>query len=199
MDGRREALAAVPVDWATQWAPYSTDTYEEALALLRPGQLILDIGAGDLRFARRAVARGCRVIAVEQQATVVERGRRGGPLPPGLTVVVADARQWPFPAALGAAVLLMRHCADYALYVAKLRAVGCPTLITNARWRLGVEAVPLGTAGAYSEAEIGWYACVACGRTGFTAGDPSELTAAVERRVRNVEGCPACSPAQAAR
>lgn len=181
-----------PTEWSKRWAPYSEDVYRDALAALKPGQLVLDIGAGDLRFARMAAAAGCRVIAVEIQQEIVERGLTNGPLPGGLTVVTADAREWTFPPGLDAAVLLMRYCDSYAHYVEKLRAVGCPVLITNARWRMGVEVVPLTRAAVYGKAPIGWYACVCCGATGFIPGAPALITPEVEQRMTNVEGCPAC-------
>ncbi len=181
-----------PADWSSWWAPYTDDIYREALAALRPGQTILDIGAGDLRFARRAAALGCRVIVVEMQMSVVQSGIGRGPLPDGLSVIVADARDWPFPSGLDAAVLLMQYCTDYALYVRKLRAVGCPLLLTNARWRFGVEAIPLAPAAPYRADRIGWFACVPCGHTGFTPGDPVLITEEVAEHVANVEGCPAC-------
>lgn len=188
--GRREP--ATGPGWSRRWAPYSEGTYADALAALRPGQSVLDIGAGDLRFARQAAAHGCRVIAVEIQAELIQRGMAAGPLPDGLTVIIADARTWRFPAELDAAVLLMRHCEDYAHYVRKLRAVGCPLLVTNARWGLGVEVVPLAPGALYHSDHLGWYACVRCGVTGFKPGDPARLTPEVERHITNVEGCPAC-------
>jgi SAM-dependent methyltransferase len=182
-----------PLDWEALWVPYDEPTYHAALAYLNPGMTILDIGAGDLRFARRAVAKGCRVIAVERQADAVQRGLLAGALPDGLHVIQADAREWAFPAGLDAAVLLMRHCASYRLYVRKLRDAGCLALITNARWRLGVEKVPLVRAASYEQAQMGWYACVSCGQVGFIPGDPAELTQAVEQDCLNVEGCPHCA------
>jgi hypothetical protein len=182
-----------PAEWSAMWAPYDGATYRDALAYLEPGWTVLDIGAGDLRFARQAAALGCRVIAIERQPDVLARGLRDQPQPSGLSTICADARRWPFPESVDAAVLLMRYCVDYALYVKKLRAVGCPILITNARWRLGVERVPLAVAPPYRPRRVGWYACVRCGATGFTPGDPERLTLSVESVVHNVEGCPACS------
>lgn len=184
---------AYPPDcWQDVWAPYDESTYRTALAFLKPGQTVLDIGAGDLRFARRAAQLGCTVYAVERQREVVERGMAEGPLPSGLAVVVADARVWPFPLRLDAAVLLMRHCRDYALYVRKLRAAGCQLLITNARWGMGVEGVPLHRAAPYRPDRPGWYGCVVCGRTGFVAGPPERLTEEMVASWVNVEGCPGC-------
>lgn len=180
-------------DWSARWAPYSDDTYRDALAALHPGQTVLDIGAGDLRFARMACALGCRIVAVERRVEIVRRGLASAPLPEGLAVVIADLRVWPFPPAVDAAVLLMQYCADYALIVRKLREAGCPTLVTNARWRLGVEVVPLAEAAPFTPGVVGWFACVRCGHTGFAPLPPASLTPEVAERITNVEGCPACT------
>ena len=182
-------------DWGALWAPYDEATYRAALAYIQPGWVVLDIGAGDLRFARRVAAMGCRVYAVERQPDVGWQGLKRGLPPARLSIVIADARQWPFPSGLDAAVLLMRHCADYALYVRRLREAGCPRLITNARWRMGVEEIPLAPARPFREGRIGWYACVRCGQVGFIPGDPDDLTPEVINSYNNVEGCPACMPA----
>jgi SAM-dependent methyltransferase len=183
-----------PAEWSARWAPYDAGTYRDALAYLEPGWTVLDIGAGDLRFARQAAALGCRVIAIERQPDVLARGLRDQLEPDGISIICVDARRWPFPEGLDAAVLLMRHCVDYMLYVEKLRAVGCPALITNARWGLGVERVPLAVAPPYQPQQMGWYACVRCGNTGFTPGDPDDLTPSIANVIHNVEGCPMCRP-----
>jgi hypothetical protein len=60
-----------------------------------------------------------------------------------LVVIHGDARYVAFPNGITTAVLLMRHCTHFDLYVKKLQAVGCRTLITNARWRSGVEVIDL--------------------------------------------------------
>lgn len=59
---------ALPSDWEALWAPYDEATYLAALGFLRPSDVVLDIGAGDLRFARRAARLVRTVIAVEQNA-----------------------------------------------------------------------------------------------------------------------------------
>ncbi|MGF1503599.1 MAG: SAM-dependent methyltransferase [Anaerolineae bacterium] len=169
------------------WAPYQATTYRAALAMLQAGWHVLDIGAGDLRFARQAAALGCRVTAVE-----IQPGQAVGP-PQGVTVIAADAREWPYPPGIDAAVLLMRHCAFYPLVVRKLRQGGCPRLITNARWGLHVECVPLGPGEPFGAVSIGWWACVRCGEAGFQPGDPDALTASDMEHESTVEGCPACS------
>jgi hypothetical protein len=183
-------------DWAALWAPYDEDTYQQALIHLRPGDHVLDIGAGDLRFARRAAAHGCTVIAVEMRADVLARGLADGGIPPQIKAVHADARAWPFPPGIDAAVLLMRHCVDWALYVEKLRGAGCPLLITNARFGLGVEAVPLGQGEPWSAARVGWSACVRCGAVMFIAGDAAAAPPDVGEHVTHVEGCPRCGAGQ---
>jgi hypothetical protein len=146
--------------------------------------VVLDIGAGDLRFARMMAEKGCQVIAVEIQAQLIGQSQ---PLPANLQVVIADARTWSFPPAVDVGVLLMRHCRDFGLYVRKLRASGCQMLVTNARWRMAVEAVPLQPASRYSPDRAGWSACVCCGAVMFIPGDTDGF------EYVNVEGCPQCS------
>lgn len=173
--------------WEARWAPYDDDTYRRALAFVPPGAVVLDIGAGDLRFARQLAGRARLVYAVERRPELLSGGA-----PANVRVVCADARDWPFPPALDAAVLLMRHCAHFALYRRKLEAVGCRLLITNARWRMGVERIDLGApARPYVDAPPGWYAC-RCGATGFRVAPVEALTAAVLTEVCEVESCPEC-------
>ena len=176
------------------WAPYDEGTYQAALGYLEPGSFVLDIGAGDLRLAARAVAKGCRVLAVEIQPAVIRRAQPDVLNLDRLQVVAADARGFPFPPGLDAALLLMRYCEDFALYVRKLRACGCPKLITNARWRVGVECIPLGLGEAFRSDRMGWYACVRCGKTAFIPGPCERLKPGIEFDHVDVEGCPNCTP-----
>ena len=89
-------------------------------------------------------------------------------------------------------VLLMRHCRHFALYFNKLRTVGCRRLLTNARWRMGVEEIDLrGDRLPFAAVEIGWYACQ-CGHVGFVPGPPERLTPELEASVYEVRDCPAC-------
>jgi SAM-dependent methyltransferase len=178
-------------DWEAMWAAYGEDTYAQALSFVPPGAVVLDIGAGDLRLARRLATRAGRVYAVERRPELLSGG-----VPDNVRVICADARRWPFPPGLDAAVLLMRHCAHFALYCRKLEAVGCRRLITNARWGMGVECIDLTQPPrAYDDATLGWYAC-RCGATGFRAGPPEALTAAAEAEVQEVQGCPGCKDGQ---
>jgi hypothetical protein len=88
--------------------------------------------------------------------------------------------------------LLMRHCTHYPLYVHKLRQVGCRRLITNARWRMGVELTLLDTPrSAYSDSDLGWYACE-CGTVGFKPGPIDKITPQFDEIVHEVLNCPNC-------
>ena len=179
------------IDWEGTWAAYDEDTYAAALALVPPGAVVLDIGAGDLRFARRLAGRARLVYAVERRPELLVGGAPGN-----VRLVCADARDWPFPPGLDAAVLLMRHCAHFALYRRKLVAAGGRWLITNARWGMGVEGIDLARpVRAYDDLALGWYAC-RCGATGFRAGPPEALVAAALVGVQEVEGCPGCKDGQ---
>ncbi len=182
-----------PLDpWEALWAPYDEATYEAVLAAIAPDDIVLEIGAGDLRLARRLAEKARRVIAWEIQPELIARGLAAGPLPTNLTAVVTDARRDPVPDGVTVAVLLMRHCTHYAAYVARLRAAHCRRLITNARWRSGIETIALAPAAAFASALPGWYACRRCGAVGFTGDDPALVDEAALARVNDVEGCPSC-------
>ena len=179
--------------WELLWAPYDESTYREVLKEIEPGESVLEIGAGDLRLARR-LARVCRqVVAVEIQTGLVERAIAQGEInPKNLHVICGDALTVPLPPGLTAAVLLMRHCRRFRLYADRLKAVGCRRLITNARWRMGVETIDLQAARLlYAELELGWYACW-CGTAGFKSGPEEKLTEAVSMTVQEVIACPKC-------
>ena len=97
-----------------------------------------------------------------------------------------------FPDDVTVAVLLMRHCTHFQLYVEKLKVIGCSRLITNARWGMGVECVDLmGERVPFTAVSIGWYACW-CGATGFLPGPHEKLDASVESTVLEVRSCPKC-------
>lgn len=174
--------------WERLWAPYDEATYERALAFVRPGSVVLDIGAGDLRLTRRLAQIADLVYALENQPALLDQPD----LPSNLVVVCADAVAYPFPTGIDTAVLLMRHCRHFGLYVDKLTDVGCRRLITNARWRLGVEVIDLTEpAREFNQIAIGWYAC-RCGSTGFVPGPVEWLTPDVERTINEVSSCPGC-------
>ena len=176
--------------WEARWAPYGDDDYAAVLAALRTDDVVLDIGAGDLRLARRMARVSRRVIAWEMQADLLARAQQ--PFPPNLLAQRADARVTPIPEGVTVAVLLMRHCQHYALYVSRLRAAGCVRLITNARWGMGVEIIPLTPGLPWDEAGPGWYACRRCGAVGFIETAAETLDDRAIAVVQDVEGCPAC-------
>jgi hypothetical protein len=173
--------------WEARWAPYDEKTYQAALGYVQPDDVVLDIGAGDLRLARRMALSAKQVVAIEMQPELLDVGA----LPDNLTVICADARSLPWPDSITLGVLLMRHCTHIGLYVARLRAAGCKRLVTNARWGMDIELMDLGLRDAWDTVELGWYACT-CGQTGFVAGPPEQLTKARMERVNEVETCPAC-------
>jgi hypothetical protein len=174
--------------WEALWAPYDEETYARALTYVPSGATVLDIGAGDLRFAVRAARFARFVYAIEQKPALLA----GEPRLSNLIAVCGDARILPFPA-VDTAVLLMRHCCHFGLYRRKLEKVSCVRLITNARWRMGVECIDLTVAPIpYDDLAIGWYACH-CGATGFRPGATSRLTECVAETVVEVDRCPECA------
>jgi hypothetical protein len=177
------------IDWEHHWAPYDDPTYQGALAFVRPDDIVLDIGAGDLRFARQMARRARHVYALERNADLlVERAAA----PSNLTIIYGDARFQPFPPDVTLGALLMRHCRHFALYYDKLAAVGCRRLITNARWRTGVELIHLDQPlRSFSSIKLGWYAC-RCGAAGFVPGPPDELSPAILNNISQVSTCPTC-------
>lgn len=179
------------VDWESLWAPYDEPTYQAVLAEIQPNDFVLEIGAGDLRLARRLAAKARRVEAVEIQTGVLAAGTRE-PIPSNLIVHQADALTMPFPGGLISAVLLMRHCTHYSEYVARLRNVGCQRLITNARWHFGVEVIQLYTPRIpFDWLELGWYGCE-CGAAGFKSGPIEKYGQKIDTIVIEVCNCPNC-------
>ncbi len=180
-------LAHDESEWEAMWSAYDEETYARALEFVPPGAAVLDIGAGDLRLARRMAARARVVYAIERDPALLD-----GPRPPNLIAVCGDARALPFPDGIDTAVLLMRHCRHFALYRRKLEAAGCKRLITNARWRMGVECIDLTRQPRpYDELPLGWYAC-RCGAAGFRPGPTEQLTAELADIIIEVDRCPEC-------
>lgn len=185
----------LPADaWETMHAPYDQPTYQAVLDLLEPADVVLDIGAGDLRLARQMAGIVRKVYAVEVNARVLDQASASSdPLPVSLIPILADARSFDFPQDVTVGVLLMRHCTHFRLYFDKLRTAGAGRLVTNARWRMGVEAVDLRAERiAFGEVEMGWYACQ-CGATGFKAGPAERWSAEMDRVVHEVADCPQCT------
>lgn len=181
--------------WEELWAPYDERSYLAVLSLLTPQDIVVEIGAGDLRLARRIAEITRRVYAIEIQPAVLEKAGPTAKLPQNLEVIQGDARMIPFPPDITAAVLLMRHCSHFDLYVQKLLAAGCSRLITNARWGNGVEVIDLyPPRRSFDEIDIGWYACL-CGKTGFKTGPPELLRPETIFNTAEVQDCPSCKAA----
>ena len=178
------------MDWEAAFAPYDAETYQFVIDRIGPQDVVFDIGAGDLRLARRLAVIAKRVYAVERNAGVLFQSDRCA-RPANLMIVCADALTWPCPPDVTIGVLLMRHCAHVADYIARLKANGCARLITNARWKMGVEVIDLRSGVSYDPKRMGWYACE-CGAVGFTPGDVSAITAPLLDKVIEVVSCPRC-------
>ena len=177
-------------DWEGWWSAYDEATYQSVLGGIHADDEVLEIGAGDLRLSLRLAERARRVVVVEVNPLVLGKAlaRIGYDLPRSLHVVCANALDYPCPASISVAVLLMRHCRHFATYAARLEAGGCRRLITNARWGMGVEVADLGPGRAWDTFAGGWYACL-CGAVGYKRGDD---VAEESGEPVTVETCPAC-------
>jgi len=178
--------------WEAWYAPYDRQTYAFVLERLRPDDVVLDIGAGDFRLALAAARKVRKVYAVEVHPVLVASFLRriGAALPPNLLVICANALDFPFPSDVTAGVLLVRHTERFAVFFERLRALGARTLFTNARWRMGVEAIDLQAPRVSIDmAPPGWYAC-ACGAVGFK--EPDSWDVSLTEQVHEVADCPRC-------
>jgi SAM-dependent methyltransferase len=177
------------LDWEGWFSPYDDDTYAVVLGKIQDQDIVLDIGAGDLRLALQMAARSRWVYAVEVNPLLIGTALQeiGLDLPRNLHVICANALDVPVPSDVTVAVLLMRHCQHFAAYVECLQAAGCQRLITNVRWKSGVEVIDLTRAPLpFAELKEGWYAC-RCGAIGYVGrGERSEAPAT------EVAGCPSC-------
>lgn len=182
-----------PLDWEYQWAPYDLPTYQLVLKQISPHDVILDIGAGDLRLTRQMTEIAHKVYALEINRAILDKGLASfSPLPANLIPICSDAQTFNFPHDLTCGVLLMRHCTHFQQYAQQLREVGCERLITNARWGMNVEVIDLQASRTpYANIAIGWYACW-CGTVGFKAGSPEHLTPENEVIIHEVVNCPNC-------
>jgi SAM-dependent methyltransferase len=179
--------------WEYQWAPYDPPTYQAVLEQLLPDDIVLDIGAGDLRLARQMAETVRKVYSVEINPTILDQGvEQGEPLPGNLIPICSDAQIMDFPSEVTVGVLLMRHCTHITLYANKLKDVGCHRLITNARWRMNVETIDLlASRTKFEKVKIGWYACW-CGAVGFKNGPAELLTPRTDAIIHEVIDCPDC-------
>ncbi len=179
--------------WEATYAPYDQPTYQAVLQLLKPEDIVLDIGAGDLQFSRQMALIVNKVYAVEINNLVLQQGLAScDPLPDNLIPICADARAFAFPSDITVGVLLMRHCTHFRLYSEKLRVPGARRLITNARWHMSVEAVDLQAERiSFLDIGMGWYACL-CGTIGFKAGPAEQWSNEIDRVIHEVVDCVQC-------
>lgn len=179
--------------WEAIYAPYDQPTYQAVLERLKPEDIVLDIGAGDLRLSQQITLRAKKVYAIEINPWVLKEGLTSrGPFPDHLIPIHADAQWFDFPTDVTIGVLLMRHCTHFRLYSEKLRMAGAKRLITNARWHMSVEEVDLQTERTFfREADMGWYAC-SCGATGFKVGPPECWSDEMDKVIHEVADCPQC-------
>jgi len=181
-------------DWEGWFSPYDDGTYDQVLQNIGENDVILDIGAGDLRLALRMAERAKKVYAVEVNPKVIGPALEaiGWDLPRNLIVICANALDITFPSDVTVAVLLMRHCQHFRDYVSKLRSIGCRRLITNARWKAWVEVIDLTRPGIpFDRVRGGWYACC-CGAVGYVPYDSDSSEEPF--LIHEVEGCPHCKP-----
>lgn len=178
------------IDWEALWAPYAVEDYQSVIDQIEPWDVVLDIGAGDLRLAVQLARIARKVYAIERNPQIIAQADQSG-WPGNLKVICADALAYPFPNDVTVGVLLMRHCTHLSEYAARLLKVGCRRLITNARWGMAVEAIDLRSGVSYDPDRVGWYAC-ACGAIGFTPGDPQLIDQQVLDSVLEVIDCPKC-------
>lgn len=178
-------------EWEGRFGRYDEETYQFVLERVGPEDVVIEIGAGDLYLSLRLAQQAARVYAVEVNPRLVATALYaiGFSLPRNLQVVCANALDFPLPPGLTVAVLLMRHCRHFSKYFDRLQAAGCRWLLTNARWKCGVEAINLQAPRTpFEQVNEGWYAC-RCGAighvgTGIRVDDPP-----VE-----VTDCPHCRP-----
>ncbi len=188
-----ENRPAFPVgDWEYRWAAYDEPTYRAVLAQILPTDVVIEIGAGDLRLAYALSGIAQKVYALEINPQVLERGLACGRSSSRLVPICADARALPFPRDVTVGVLLMRHCTHFRLYAEKLKQAGAERLVTNARWRMDVECVALNAPRpAYEQIDLGWYACW-CGKVGFKSGPAEKITPELDAIINDVCDCPDC-------
>jgi Methyltransferase domain len=178
-------------EWEAAWAPYDESTYRAVLDNIQPADCVLEIGAGDLRLAKRLAEVAHQVFAIEINPQVLAQSVQ--PLPDNLVVLQGDARILDFPDEVSCGVLLMRHCLHFRQYAQKLKDRGATRLISNARWRFEPEVINLYCKRLpYEQFDMGWYACW-CGTTGFKEGPVEKITAGMLNVVFEINDCPKCA------
>lgn len=181
-------------DWEGWFSPYDNQVYATVLSHIGQEDTVLEVGAGDLRLALRIAGQAQKVHAVEVNPLLLSRALEiiALDLPRNLHVICANALDLPIPPDVTVAVLLMRHCQHFRTYVDRLRAAGCRRLLTNARWKTGVELIDLAAHGMpFEDVHEGWYAC-RCGATGYVGTGARSNAPPAE-----VNYCPACSDSRA--
>jgi ribosomal RNA adenine dimethylase len=179
--------------WEAMYSPYDQPTYQVVLDLLKPEDVVLDIGAGDLRLSQQMASITQKVYAIEINTFVLDKGLTSrDSLPANLIPIRSDARTFAFPTDTTVGVLMMRHCTHFRLYSEKLRMAGARRLITNARWHMSVEEVDLLVERISSrDMGLGWYACF-CGAIGFNEGSAEGWSTEMDRVIHEVADCPRC-------
>jgi hypothetical protein len=179
------------MEWEATWAPYSESTYRAVLNYIRPTDCVREIGAGDLRLAKRLAGAARLVFAIEINPDVLARAIQ--PLPDNLVVMPGDALITEFPTGISCGVLMMRHCLHFRQYAQKLKDCGATRMISNARWRFDPEEIYLKcTRLSYQQFDMGWYACW-CGATGFKEGPAEKINPEMFEVVSELSDCPKCS------
>jgi len=176
-------------EWEGWFSPYDEEVHSQVLQNVDECDEVLDLGAGDLRLALRMAERVQRVYAVEVSPIVLGAALReiGFALPRNLHVICANALDVAIPPGVTVAVLLMRHCHHFSEYFDRLQAAGCSRLITNARWKNGVELIDLTRSRVcFDRVQEGWFAC-RCGAVGYVGLGERSQTLPVE-----VSHCPTC-------
>ena len=177
-------------DWEGWFSPYDEGTYRAVLDHVAASDVVLEIGAGDLRLALRIAPKTRKVYAIEVNPLVVGPALEiiGTRLPRNMHVVCANALDVAVPPGVTVAVLLMRHCQHFGQHFERLPAANCKWMLTNARWKSSVEAIDLtATRLPFGRVREGWYAC-RCGAVGYVGAGTRDNAPPVE-----VSECPACS------
>ena len=73
------------IEWEYLWASYDASTYKLVLDQLNSNEIIMDIGAGDLRLARKMATLTRKVYALEINRSILDEGlASSAPLPGNL-------------------------------------------------------------------------------------------------------------------